>query len=94
MDVYRITDEGKDEYQWFPHSAANNPRLSLDAVGLLCRLLADGEKFASIRDLAEHEGRGDFDIAEEAARELETEGYLRRGERTEVWAVPFGWETS
>jgi hypothetical protein len=93
MDVYRITEEGKDEYQWFPHSAAQNPNLSYDAIGLLCRLLADGEKFETVRELADDKGRDDANLAEESARELESEGYMRFGERTEVWAVPFGWET-
>lgn len=94
MDVYRITEEGKGEYQWIPHSAIDNRNLSLDAVGLLGRLLSDGERFESVRDLADHEGRGDADIAESAARELEAAGYMRFGERIEVWAVPFGWQAA
>lgn len=94
MDVYRITEEGKGEYQWLPHSAIDNRNLSLDAVGLLSRLLVDGEKFESVRALADHEGRGGADVAEAASRELETEGYMCFGERTEVWAVPFGWQAA
>lgn len=92
MDVYRITEKD-DEYTWMPHSAINNPNLSLDAVGLLSRLLSDGERFESVRAVADDEGRDDADLAERSAQELAAEGYMRFGERTEVWAVPFGWET-
>lgn len=90
MEIHRAIDDDKNT--WLPTSTIRNPRLSLDAVGLLMRLLSDGERFETVRDLAEHKGRGDFEIAEAAAQELTAEGHMRFGERTEVWAVPFGWE--
>lgn len=90
MDIHRAIED--DENTWLQTSVIQNPQLSLDALGLLLRLLSDGERFATIADLVKWEGRDDFDVAEASARELVAEGHMRFGEHTEVWAIPFGWE--
>lgn len=90
MKIYRAIMD--NENTWIHNSVVQSPNLSHEAIGLLLRLLSDGERFDTIADLVEEEGRGDFDIAEAAAVELETEGHLRPGEPIEVWAVPFGWK--
>lgn len=90
MKIYcAIADE---ENTWIHCSVVQNPNLSHEAIGLLLRLLSDGERFNTVADLVEEEGRGDFNIAEAAAQELVTEGHMRFGEPIEVWAVPFGWK--
>lgn len=90
--VIKTFDE--DGYTMVPRSAIDNPRVSPGALGLLIRLLTDGEKYDSIRALAEDYGETNLDDVDEAAQELAVEGYLRFGEDTEVWDVAFGWETS
>lgn len=90
MKIYRaIADE---ENTWVHCSVVQNPNLSHEAIGLLLCLLSDGERFDTVADLVEEEGRGDFEIAEAAAQELVGEGHMRIGEPIEVWAVPFGWK--
>lgn len=89
MKIYRVVED--PENTWVHCSTIQNPKLSYDAVGLLLRLLSDGERFSTVADLVEEEGRGDFDVAEAAAKELESEGHMRFGNSIEVWAVPFGW---
>lgn len=90
MKIYRAVLDEKNT--WIHNSVVQSPNLSHGAIGLLLRLLSDGEQFNTIVDLVEEEGRGDFDIAEAAAKELEAEGHMRAGDPIEVWAVPFGWK--
>lgn len=86
---FEVTRLPKDRvgFERVPNQATRNPDLSLAALGLLVRLLADGGVFDSIDALAEaysgepegarRRGRG-RDAYRAAARELEAAGHLLR----------------
>lgn len=64
-------------FERLPNEVVRNRGLSLAAVGLLARLLVDGESYPSIMAIAEAYGRGrDGYLA--AAKELEAAGHLVR----------------
>lgn len=82
IEVTRLP-KNRGGFERFPNEAARNPDLSLAALGLLARLLIDGNKFSSIAAVAEHYGSGGKrgsgrDAYLEAARELAAVGYLVR----------------
>lgn len=64
-------------FERLPNEVVRNRELSLAAVGLLARLLVDGESYPSVMAIAEAYGRGrDGYLA--AAKELEAAGHLVR----------------
>ena len=81
IEVTRLP-KNRGGFERFPNEAARNPDLSLAALGLLARLLIDGNKFASIAAVAEFYGGarrgGGRDAYLEAAKELAAAGYLVR----------------
>lgn len=81
IEVTRLS-KNRGGFERFPNEAARNPDLSLAALGLLARLLIDGEKFSSIAAVAEHYASGKRgggrDAYLEAAKELAAAGYLVR----------------
>lgn len=83
IEVTRLP-KNRGGFERFPNEAARNPDLSLAAIGLLARLLVDGNKFSSIAAVAEYyaSGRrgGGRDAYLEAAKELAAAGHLVRAQ--------------
>lgn len=98
IEVHRLR-AGASGFERTPNGATFNKELSIAAIGLLVRLLADGCNHSSIDAIAEFyspsnaggkQRRGvGRDAYRAAAKELETEGYLVR-ERIVVNGLP-GW---
>ncbi|NUQ98331.1 MAG: hypothetical protein HOY79_17865 [Streptomyces sp.] len=98
IEVHRLR-AGTAGFERIPNGAIFNERLSIAAIGLLNRLLADGCNHSSIDAIAEFyspDGTGGKqkrgmgrDAYRSAAKELEAEGYLVR-ERVVVNGLP-GW---
>jgi len=81
IEVTRLS-KNRGGFERFPNEAARNLDLSLAALGLLARLLIDGNKFSSIAGVAEYYGSGKRgggrDAYLEAAKELAAAGHLVR----------------
>lgn len=89
MEVKRLPRNYAGGFERIPNQAIYNQRLSLAALGLLARLLADGTRFSSLEEIADHyapvveaekkvpRGFG-RDAYLKAARELSAAGYLAR----------------
>lgn len=98
IEVHRLR-AGASGFERAPNGATFNKELSIAAIGLLVRLLADGCNHSSIDAIAEFYSPGSADGKQRrgmgrdayraAAKELEAEGYLVR-ERVVVKGLP-GW---
>lgn len=98
IEVHRLR-AGASGFERMPNGATFNKELSIAAVGLLCRLLADGCNHSSIDAIAEFYSPDDTDGKQRrgmgrdayraAAKELQAVGHLVR-ERIVVNGLP-GW---